>query len=55
MLESTGDDAGAEDDAAVFAVVYPVAGLEHGALLRHARVVGNEFQLLALAAACYEL
>ena len=53
MLEAAGDDAGAEDDAAVFAVVYPVAGFEHGTDAWHGAVVAHVFQLLALAAAWF--
>ena len=55
VLEASGDDASAEDDAAVGPVMHPVAGLEHGALSRHVRVVENKFQLLAAFTTCCEL
>lgn len=47
MAQAAGHDASAEDDAAIGSMVHSVAGLEHGALFGHARIVGNEFQLLA--------
>lgn len=55
VAQAAGDDAGAEDDAAVGTVVDAVAGFEHGADAGHGGGVAHEFQLLALFATGSEL
>lgn len=50
MLEAAGDDAGAQNDAAVEPFVDSVSGLEHGAVNRHGGVVADELQFRASVA-----
>ena len=51
MDQATGNDAGTEDDAAIGASTYSIAGFEHGALTGHGGIEAFVLDELAVVAA----